>query len=460
MANNIPSFVKNPNTVKSYAHFDLRTSFAAKVDLITDSSFVKSYAFYPVIQRNARRMKLDGDGKFRNHPRPIKYAAHLDRCIYQYYSGLLNERYNDLAARVGISDCAVAYRTNLKGQSNCDFALRVFTKMRDLGVCFVYAGDFEDFFETLDHAYLKKQVRRLFPGGKIPDDYYHVLKNATRHSVWDIGKLLGHYGLPYTKSGVKRLNKRGRVLSADEFKNMVRDSVERPWKENGEKGVPQGLPISGTLANIYMLEFDEAIKAVADKHDGLYMRYSDDFILVVPDKAGFAEGKEEFSRLARTVPSLRIHPRKTHSYRMNAGEVFLLGSEGESKCAIDYLGFSFDGMSVRLRQRTIGRFYKRMYRRIGRLYKWRYGPGKKRVDSLYLDFSDWGHSPKRNAEVRKRVGKKRGHGNFLSYIDRAQGAFVDDPISIDVKNHKRKIRKRVKKVRKNACYNQTKPKTS
>ena len=60
--------------------------------------------------------------------------------------------------------------------------------MRDLEACFAYAGDFEDFFETLDHAYLKKQVRRLFPGGAIPDDYYHVLKNATRHSVWDIRK--------------------------------------------------------------------------------------------------------------------------------------------------------------------------------------------------------------------------------------------------------------------------------
>lgn len=460
MANNIPSFIKNPHTVKSYAHFDSRTSFAAEVDLITDSGFVKSYAFYPLIQRNARRMKPDGHGKFYNHPRPIKYAAHLDRCIYQYYSGLLNERYNDFAAKIGIGDCAIAYRTNLKGLSNCDFALRAFSKMRDLGTCFVYAGDFEDFFETLDHSYLKKQVRRLFPGGEIPDDYYHVLKNATRYSVWDIVKLLDHYGLCYTKSGVKRLNKKGRVLSADEFKSMVSDSVERPWKKNGEKGVPQGLPISGTLANVYMLEFDEAVKAIADKHNGLYMRYSDDFIFIVPNETGFAEGKEEFSRLARTMSSLRVHPSKTHSYRMNAGEVILLGPEGESKSAIDYLGFSFDGILVRLRQRTIGRFYKRMYRRIGRLYKWRYGPGKKRVDSLYLDFSDWGRSPKRNAEVRKRVGNKSSHGNFLSYVDRAQNAFVDDPISVDVKNHKRKIRKRVMKVRKSACYHQIKPKSS
>ncbi|WP_302547689.1 reverse transcriptase domain-containing protein [Gordonibacter pamelaeae] len=447
MTDSIPPYIKKPHTIKSYVHFDFRTSFAAKANLVMDPGFVKSYAFYPLIQRDLRRMKPDGHGKFFNDPRPIKYAAHLDRCIYQYYSGLLNERYNDVATEIGIGDCAIAYRAHLKGQSNCDFALRAFSKMRDLEACFAYAGDFEDFFETLDHAYLKKQVRRLFPGGAIPDDYYHVLKNATRHSVWDIEKLLDQYGLPYTKSGVKRLNNRGRVLSSDEFKNMVGASVERPWRENGEKGVPQGLPISGTLANIYMLEFDAAVKAVAERHDGLYMRYSDDFIFVVPTEEGFEEGRDEFSRLAGTMPSLKIHPRKTHSFRMVDGGVYLLDSEDEPKCAIDYLGFSFDGTSVRLRQRTIGRFYKRMYRRVGRLYKWKFRPAKKRVDSLYLEYSDWGRKPKRNAKVRERVGKSGGRGNFLTYAERAQNAFPNDPILVDVKNHKRKIRRRAKKVR-------------
>ena len=73
--------------------------------------------------------------------------------------------------------------------------------MRDLEACFAYAGDFEDFFETLDHAYLKKQVRRLFPGGAIPDDYYHVLKNASIevcgvfYRTWIVKKLAMSIGL-------------------------------------------------------------------------------------------------------------------------------------------------------------------------------------------------------------------------------------------------------------------------
>lgn len=106
------------------------------------------------------------------------------------------------------------------------------------------------------------------------------------------------------------------------------------------------------------------------------MRYSDDFIFIVLTEEGFEEGRDEFSRLAGTMPSLKIHPRKAHSFRMVDREVYLLDSEDEPKCAIDYLGFSFNGTSVRLWQRTIGRFYRRMYRRIGRLYKCKFRSGK------------------------------------------------------------------------------------
>ncbi len=396
-------------------------------------------------------MKVDESGKVHKDFRPIRYAAHMDRCIYQYYAGLLNERYNSHAAELGISDVAIAYRTSFKGKSNCDFARTAFEAIRNADRCFVLAGDFKKFFETLDHRYLKRQLRSLFDDGRIPDDYYHVFKGATRYSVWDISDLLERNGLKWTICGVKKLNRLPRVLGCEEFRQEVKTSTTAPWKENGGKGIPQGLPISGVLANVYMIEFDKAAKSISDRFDGLYLRYSDDFIFVLPNCSDFAEAKAAIDRLVATIPALVVHPSKTRCYRVTGGAVVQIdgvpGEEGKNSRHIDYLGFSFDGKSVRLRQRTIGRYYRRMYARIKRLYGRGERPNKKRVDKLYVDFSDWGQCSRRNMRVRHRVGRIRQHGNYLSYVARAQRAFPDDPIALDVKNHKRKMRRRSKAMR-------------
>mgnify|MGYP002508161716 CR=1 FL=1 len=40
--------------------------------------------------------------------------------------------------------------------------------------------------------------------------------------------------------------------------------------------------MSGALANLYMLEIDKSIHDFVTAYGGLYMRYSDDFIIVLP----------------------------------------------------------------------------------------------------------------------------------------------------------------------------------
>lgn len=446
----IPAFIKEPTRKRAYAHFDLRCTFASKSALVKDPHFVAGYAFYPLIEKPLRRMKQGEDGKPFNKPRPIRYAAHLDRCIYQYYAGLLNEKYNATARRIGIDDSSIAYRTNKKGMSNCGFAALAFSKMRELGTCYVYAGDFEDFFETLDHRYLKQRIKSLFDDGHIPNDYYHVLKNATRYSVWKIESLLDYHGLPHTKSGVRRLNHKARVLDPTAFKALVKKAVCQPWKET-ERGIPQGLPVSGVLANIYMLEFDKKMSGLANTLGGMYMRYSDDFIFICPTEKGMRDAMAALSGLQVTVPSVRVHPEKTKAFCYKDGTVTQLlrgqgANAGHLSSHIDYLGFSFDGTSVRLRQRTVGRYYRRMYRRLRELYSPGVRPSKKRVEGLYLDFSDWGSDPSRNRKVREKLKRDCEHGNFLTYAHRSQDAFPGDPIAADFTRHKYKIRHRAKRL--------------
>lgn len=453
----ILKLIKNPNAVRNYAHFDYRTSFSSKVDSITNPNFVSHYSFYPLIEKELRRIKHKNGTKVKD-PRRVSYSAHLDRCIYQYYSFLLNEKYNKLACSNEFNNSAIAYRTNLKGYSNCSFAQRAFSSMRTLKNCYVLISDFKHFFETLDHKYLKQELSKLFIDKLIPNDHYRVFKSATKYSLWDIQDLLAFHDLPYSKTGIKRLNQRKKVLTANDFKSLVKHSIKQPWKDKGLAGIPQGLPISGILANIYMIDFDTIMTAFAKELNGLYMRYSDDLILICPTEQSLLDGKLLITKLCgNTIPNLTIHPDKTHLYRVQNNKVFLLAENLESKkqSQISYLGFSFDGAIVKLRQQTIGRYYRKTYRAIKKLYGKKYPPSKNRVNALYIRYSSWGKNPSSNIKVRQSAGISNRHGNFLTYVERAQAAFPEDPISIDTKHHKRRIRQKAQAARAKIDNNKT-----
>jgi hypothetical protein len=150
--------------------------------------------------------------------------------------------------------------------------------------------------------------------------------------------------------------------------------------------------------------------------------------------------------LSATVPGVKPHPDKTKAFAVEDGRVRQLpigqgANTSRPATRIDYLGFTFDGRQVRMRQRTVGRYYRRVYHRIRQMYA--YGrPSKRRVEGLYVDFSKWGSSPLRNRRVRELLGKTNSHSNFIMYAQRAQRAFPDDDVLSDVRRHKRKMRKR------------------
>ena len=175
--------------MRGYAHFDHRVSLASCYALVSNPRWVARHSFFPFIGEEVRRTKWR-NGKPHKDPRPIRYAAHLDRAIYQYYTALLNDLYSKKAQAASIDEVSIAYRTNHPGMSNCNYALKAFSYIRKQEKCWVCVGDFKSFFETLDHVYLKRMMRLLFADGRIPDDFYRVLKSATKYAVWPIDDLL------------------------------------------------------------------------------------------------------------------------------------------------------------------------------------------------------------------------------------------------------------------------------
>ena len=424
-----------PNTIKrsqkSYAHFDYRTSITDQRDYITDPKNIAQHGFWPFIHYKRefyRYSKKDGRKK---KSRDICYASHIDSCIFQYYSFLLNNLYNERLHQDGLDMVAIAYRTDLSGQNNLHFARRALDYIRDHDPCFVMIGDFTGFFDNLDHSYLKSRWVDLLGLEKLPDDHYNVFKNITRYSKWERSDLLSINGLENDRKGLRELNAKQKVITEKQFKAR-KQSIK---KNNNPYGIPQGSPISAVLANIYMLEADKKIQTVMKNVGGLYMRYSDDFIIVIPFEDSKAlEIIRNIKQILSTVPRLELEPQKTQYFHYhnqcldNSGK--RIDENSNSKYdIIHFLGVSFDGQRVTIRQKAISKYYYRMYRK-GKSIRKRNGvsPNGKHISNrnIYEKYS------------------KHGRQNFLSYIYRASDVFPEEKrIDTVSKRHMQRIRRAI-----------------
>lgn len=418
---------------KPYAHFDWRTDIGQQREYIADPDKIATHGFYPFIHYEKCTLKYSKKKGRKEKKCDICYAAHIDRCIYQYYSFLLNELYNERVKKDGTSASAVAYRTDLH-ENNIHFSKRAFDFIRANSPVHVMIGDFTGFFDNLDHAYLKQQWCSLLGADRLPSDHFKVFKNITAYSKMELTDLLRLNGLEDTKSDRKKMNGMARVLTPEQFKenrSLIQKHVE-PY------GIPQGSPISGILANVYMLDVDKQINDAVNDLGGMYIRYSDDFMIILPDtpKINAAKELKRIADMVKQAPRLTLEPNKTQYFHFengvltNCGKFFHENADDGSR-TINFLGFSFDGQKVRIRSQTVSKYYYRMYRKARNIAKMGgYTPDGKRItgENLYMTYS--------------RKGAKKGSGNFLTYVNRAAAEYgPNEPIKRDTRKHMQKIRK-------------------
>lgn len=417
---------------RCYAHFDRKAKLNNDVlSYITNPENVSKHGFYPFIHYKKNLTKYSRQSGKEDKSRDLYYAAHIDRYIYSYYAYLINEKYNPYLAAHGLDGVAIAYRNDLH-KSNIEFAKEAVDFMRKCGQCFVMVGDFSKFFDNIDHAYLKDRLCKVLGVDLLQQDYYAVFKNVTKYSKWELLDLLDINGLENTRKGVRVLNSRDRVLTPGAFRKNK--AVYLTKHEEGY-GIPQGSPISAVLANVYMVDIDERINDLVLAHGGKYMRYSDDTIIIVPDvqEDEFMALHDEVCKIIATVEHLQLEKRKTKVYEFEHGHVRC--SESGRKNVIDYLGFSFDGKEVTLRDKTISKYYCRLYRKAkqiaacgGRTQK----GNKVSCKNLYAKCSIKGAYLLKDNERR---------GIFITYVDRAQKIFKNEPINRCTKRHMLKVRR-------------------
>jgi len=463
--------LRKKNQQRAYAHFGRRGSMkdAWIWEYIIDPAKVKKHNFYPFISYEKNYTKYDGkeqnpQDRKKEKYRELCYSTHLDRCIYQYYGAILNEMYNQRVLKDDINDTSIAYRNNLH-KSNIHFAKEAIDFIRSMKQCYIIVGDFKSFFDSLDHLYLKHQLCNLMETDRLPDDYYAIYKNITKYAMCRLEDILEFFGKENNHRNKKELNSKHKIMSDEDFKTfkgMSFANKRRGLKETNKhravakneshQGIPQGSAISAVFANIYMLDFDKNVYEYVKSYQGLYMRYSDDFIIILPgsDDGIFREQYQTIRSEIDKIPSLVLESKKTQVYQYSAGgmlncnETFIPGGIA-GKDALDYLGFIFDGKQVALRDKTVSKYYYRMYHKAKAVRRWAKKSGRVQAKSLYNLYS----SHRNQGPVTDKDKRKHKHGNFLSYVLRAQGLFGrDEPISRSTRNHMLKIKRIIKPKKK------------
>lgn len=359
------------------------------------------------------------------------YSAHIDRYIYKYYSEMLNEEYNKKVLEYKINDVSIAYRNNMQGKSSINFAKEVIDFICNQKECYIYVGDFEKFFDNLNHEYLKKELKDLLNCERLSDDHFAVYRSITQYSYVELKSIEKYLGKSREKLNKKCID--SKLFTTSEFKKIKKYYLKR----NKDKiGIPQGASISSVYANIYMMEIDRKINLYVNKYGGIYRRYCDDFIVVIPnDGSSVIHHKEYIDATIGSVDNLAISEDKTYQYIYKNKK---LSFEKEDNMVLDYLGFEFDGENIKLREKSVTKFYYRLHRKINMANKRTIENNKNSLRrSLYKNYSHLGAKP-----------NKKHIGNFITYASKAQKIFdentnIKNYMDKQVKKHWKIINKRI-----------------
>ncbi|WP_025320207.1 antiviral reverse transcriptase Drt2 [Granulibacter bethesdensis] len=370
---------------RRYRHFDLpvNEAFARKV---MDPASVSRHGFSPLIhytktERRYKKCSTTGERKITQKERPIKYAAHRDACILSYYSNQINQALDARYKAMGISDNIIAYRS--LGLGNYDSAAEAMDFARKAAPVVILAFDITSFFDSLDHALLKKRLKSLLGVYELADDWYKVFRFITRFHYVDFEELKAH---PVFGQRLKEKT-RNRIASMEELKKERIAFRANPELANGHpRGIPQGTPISAALSNLYMMEFDKAAQAACDRVSAFYRRYSDDILIVCKPEDELTIKNKILCLISDE--KLEIVPDKTEQTLFEIGRPIPRTTK-----AAQYLGFTFDESGAAIRESSLARQWRKMRRAVRRARKsarWRAKAGlfgKIHTKKLYRRFS-------------------------------------------------------------------------
>ena len=347
--------VEDDFNLKTYPHFDPYFNFPKDKkrlhDLLADPSLkrMKNHDFTPLVKilqktprykwQEDKALSTGGEYDLETKTRPISFASHFDTYVYGFYSFALNKAYQDYIHKNGFQEVVLAYRSNLDGKCNIQFAKEAFDQVKSAysehGECSVIALDIKGYFDHIDHSILQKMWCNVIEEDSLPLDQYKVFRSLTKYSYVNYASFLKHFDINFRKLEKEQRKKyKGKKKVPKGYQSLL-DLV--PNKINGasfyhkiellrkrklvtinrnkdrslsKNGIPQGSAMSALLSNIYLAEFDREIFEKGQKEGFVYRRYCDDLLVICkPDQVN--DLKDYLMGLINREYKLTIQNRKT-----------------------------------------------------------------------------------------------------------------------------------------------------
>ncbi|RKS12847.1 reverse transcriptase domain-containing protein [Flavobacterium sp. 120] len=484
----IEDYIKNPDNISkhSFLPFIHKTSKVRKFRKIY-SSETGVLVYEMVGNKKHTRYKSE-------KPRELYYAGHLDTLVFSYYSEKLSKKYEDFIQKYSLDDVVTAYRTvpinkekpKSGNKSNLNFANDVFQTIDNYpsNNFVAIAFDIKGFFDNLNHKILRDNWKMILNESTLPPDHFNVYKNITRFSYIDVVDIFNTF---QTKIFVQKKTadnklapiKRQKVSRIKYLKNQnaiafctpkefldikfklikkitkIKDATGQAVTK--DFGIPQGSAISSTLANIYMLEFDKAVNDYITPLKGCYRRYSDDMVVICPLENKISV--VEFFNTEIDKIKLEIQDAKTQIFHFIRDDDKLVCGQEFTSCInwnknFIYLGFEYDGTTVRIKSASISNYYRKMKRNIRSAKNYASNRFSSNHDKIFKARILKRFSYKGSERRRKYLlNKKTNHfeishhyiwGNFLAYTKKAANKMMGNKINQQTKKHWNKLNQLLK----------------
>jgi hypothetical protein len=319
--------------------------------------------------------------------------------VYSFLGHLLNKPYEDRLDALKLGNKVIAYRS-VDGKNNINFAKEAFDHIKKVDDVACILIDVSNFFGTIQHKRLLSKVSEV-AGQKLPSEILHILDSLTRYRYVNEDKaiqILRVNKKPYLFKASGRARKMCKIEDFNKLinkKNIIK-------KNHTSKGIPQGSPISGLLANIYLLDFDASVdQLLSGQYGALYQRYSDDILIVCP----IDQVKHVYEEVIGLVEShgLAVSRKKTEVFEKQGEAITNITQRLEPRLnatrrELQYLGLHWSGDQIVLRPGTVSRRYRPKSQQLARKF-WRY-------HQLAGKITEQGAMRRQMQRVRKKIKQK------------------------------------------------------